>query len=175
MASELSRRERICREVFRRLDAMTVGQPADDPYLTSFDFLTRGSPLEQAHETEAAAATILDVDESKAIKIGQYVVTLRLNIEFIAWVNVSKREEPSTVGNRVLADVQRLMREDIMLTEPDDGRLLKDRQLAENVVEVGNQLFVDGFLDARITGAVFYVITYKHSEQDPRELVTSRV
>lgn len=167
----LSRRERIMREIERRMRTMSEGQPTDDPYGTTFAVITRGSDLEGIHATARHGLAILDVEERKSAKINQMNVFLRVSLEFRSWVD--QEESPSTVGNQVMADVQRRMREDLHLTEPDDGELAElDRQLSENVVEVGNELFIDGFADRQITGAVTFEVLYKHGIDDPRELVS---
>ena len=170
MAGE-SRRERIMAEVKRRMKTMQQGQPSSDPYQTTFEVVTRGSPLEGLHKTVKTGLAILDTTEFKSPKINQMDVNLRVVMEFFAWVD--NNEEPSTVGNRVMADIQRRMREDVNLTEPDDGRPLLERKTSEHVEEVGNDMFIDGVQDTQITGAVTWNIRYKHGINDPRELVSS--
>jgi len=173
--NELSRRERIMREVRRRMDEIEQGQPTSDPFQVTFGVVTRGSSLEGIHETEGKySLAILDTDEQKNPKIQQIVAILTVVLEFFAWVDDG--EEPSSVGNKVMTDIQRKMREDLNLTEPDDGkRSLQDRQLSENVEEIRNQMFIDGYADRKINGAVFYNILYKHGVNDPRLLVSPRV
>lgn len=171
MADELSRRERIMREVCRRLSEIQEGQPTDDPFRVTFGVVTRGSSLEGIHKTEKYACSVLDTEETKIPKINQMDVLLRVVVEFSAWVDDGV--QPSQVGNLVLLDLQRKMREDLKLTEPDDGRPRVERELSNNVVETGNQLFIEGFADRRITGALFLNVSYKHGIQDPRELVSS--
>ena len=171
---ELSRRERIMREIRRRMDEIELGQPQDDPFQVTFGVVTRGSSLEGIHETEGKySLAILDTDEQKSPKIQQMVALLTVALEFFAWVE--EGEQPSSVGNKVMTDIQRKMREDLNLTEPDDGRNVQDRQLSENVEEIRNQMFIDGYADRKINGVVFYNITYKHGVNDPRLLVSARV
>ncbi len=158
-------------EICRRLDTMQAGQPTSDPYLTTFEVVTRGSPLEGLHKTVKVGLAILDADEFKTPKINQMDVSLRVITEWFSWVDAG--EQPSVVGNRVMGDIQRRMREDFNLTEPDDGRPLKDRQISEHVEETGNQMFIDGVQDSQITGAITWNIRYKHGINDPRELVSS--
>ncbi len=167
----LTRRERIMEEVARRLGEMTQGDPVSDPYLTTLEFVSRGASLEGLHSTYRTAAAILDADENKTPKINQMDCQLRVTVEFFAYVDTN--QTPSSAGNKILGDIQRKMREDIHLTEPDDGRPVGDRQLSEHIVEVGNQLFIDGVSDTQITGAITYNITYKHGINDPRVLVSA--
>ena len=169
--SDKTRRERIVAEIDRRMKTMESGQPTSDPYQTTFEVVTRGSSLEGLHKTVKYGLAILDTDEFKSPKINQMDVNLRVVMEFFAWVE--QDEEPSVAGNRVMGDIQRRMREDINLTEPDDGRSVNDRQIAEHVEETGNQLFIDGVQDTQISGAVTWNIRYKHGINDPRELVSS--
>lgn len=172
MASVLSRRERIMVELARRAAEITEGHPVSDPFRVTFGVITRGGSLEGLHETQRYGLAIVDTDESKTPKIQQVTAVLTVAMEFSAWV--SDGEQPSTTGNRVMADLQRKFREDLNLTEPDDGVTAElDRQLSENVVEVRNQLFIDGFADRKISGAVFWNITYKHFTDDPRALTGS--
>lgn len=170
---DLSRRERIMREIRRRMAEIKVGLPEEDPFRVEFGVITRGSSLEGLHETAGRyAMAILDTDEVKSPKIQQMVNQLTVSLEFFAWVD--QGEDPSSIGNKVMADVQRKMREDLNLTEPDDGRPLQDRQLSEHVEEVRNQLFIDGYADRKISGVLFYSVTYKHGINDPRILVSPR-
>jgi hypothetical protein len=168
----LTRRERIMREICRRLDEMQEGQPVEDPFRTTFEFISRGASLEGAHETVRYAAAVLDTEEQKDPKINQYNAMLRVVVEFHCWVD--EGDEPSTAMNRVLGDVQRKMREDVHLTEPDDGRPLIERELSYDLEETGNQGFIDGFADRQVQGAVFFNVKYKHAIDDPREYVGQR-
>lgn len=172
--TEVSRRERIVAEVRRRLADIQEGQPVSDPYRITFGVVTRGSPLEGIHSTYRFGCAVIDTDEQKLPKINQMDSILTVVVEFAARVDVN--EEPSEVGNRVMTDIQRKMREDLNLTEPDDPddtRPALERALSENVIEVRNQLFIDGFDDRKITGAVFFNVLYKHAINDPRTLVSS--
>ncbi len=166
-----SRRERIMVEVCRRLRTMEKGAPASDPYDTTLGVVTRGAPLEGLHKTVQCAAAVIDADEVKTPKINQMDSAIRVVIEFFVWVESG--DTPSTASNRVMADIQRRLREDLKLTEPDDGRPLEDRELSNNVTEINNQLFIDGISDTQVTGAVTWNITYKHDINDPRVLVSS--
>ncbi len=170
MAGE-TRRERIVAEIFRRLSSMQAGQPTSDPFQTTFEVVTRGSSLEGIHKTGKSGLAILDAVEFKTPKINQMDVQLQVTLEFLSWVDTG--ETPSGVGNRILGDIQRRMREDINLTEPDDGRPVKDRQIAYHVEEMSNEMFIDGVQDTIISGAVTWNIRYKHAINDPRELVSS--
>jgi hypothetical protein len=169
--NQLSRRERIMREIARRARGLTEGQPPSDPYLTTFGLVTRGSSLEGVHETVGPyALAIVDTDEQANIQIQHYIRRLTVVLEFSAYVDSG--EEPSEVANRVLADLQRKFREDLNLTEPDDGvRALLDRKLAVNVEEVRTQLFIDGYDARKVSGALFLLVTYKTGAQDPRVYV----
>ena len=167
-ADVLTIRERIMREVERRLRTMKAGSPSGDPYQVEFALVTRGGSLEAMHDSENSGCSVIDSDERKVARIQQMACQLVVVVEFVAWVSVDD-ESPSEVGNRYLGAVQRRMREDIHFTEPDDGaRSELDRQLAHNVVEVRNQLFVDGAYDRKVTGAAFYEVSYKHGISDPR-------
>lgn len=168
--AHLTRRERILVEVERRITEITQGAPEADPYQVTFSLVSRGAPLEGLHMAAGQyACSIIDTDESKNRKLQQSNNVLVAVIEFHVWVDDG--EQPSTTLNKVLGDVQRKMREDAALTEPDDGRPLIDRQLTTDVEEVRNQLFIDGISDRKVSGAIFYNIAYKHGVNDPRIVV----
>lgn len=166
-----TRRERIMVEVKRRLEQVESGLPAADPFLSTFEAITRGAPLEGIHLTAGRALAIIDTEERKTAKINRMNCALIVVVEFLGWVDDGR--EPSSVGNEILGDLQRKMREDLHLTEPDDGRALNLRQLSNNVVEQGSQLFIDGLQDTKISGAVTFQINYTHGINDPRELVSA--
>ena len=168
----MTRRERIMQEVVRRMDEMQEGQPVADPYRTTFGVVTRGSSLEGVHRTQKAACTVMSTEERKTPKISQVDAFLRVVVEFMSWIGDS--EQPDQTLNRVMGDIQRKMREDVHLTEPDDGRPLVERELSFDVEESGNQGFVDGYSDKQVTGAVFWTIKYKHAPNDPREYAGNR-
>lgn len=160
------------REIVRRLETMTAGQPIEDPYQITFSVVTRG-PLEGAHETARYGAAVLDTEERTSDNIGWYDAIMTVVIEFQAWVD--QGEQPGEVLGRVLADIQRRMREDAALTEPDDGvTLLRDRQLTSDVKETANQLFIDGMGDRLVRGASFWNVVYKRAIDDPRQYVGQR-
>lgn len=164
------------RQIVRTLDEMQEGQPTSDPYSTTFDVIVRGSSLEGLHRTAKAACSILSTEEQKVPKISQFDAAIRVVIEFFSYVDAGPDGQPNPDGtlNRVLGDIQRRMREDVHLTEPDDGRDLIDRQLSVDVEETGNQGFIDGYADQTISGAVFYRVKYKHAPNDPREVAGNR-
>lgn len=155
----ITRRERILNALVNVMKNMEDGRPTTDPYSVTWDVVTRG-PIEGIHERKRYALSIIDQEESKDPIIGQSVVTLRVVLEFRVYLDVN--EEASIVVNRVLGDVQRRIREDIYLTQ-DDGE-----QLSLNLVESGNQVFIDGYADKQVGGAVFVNILYKHAIDDPR-------
>lgn len=166
-----TRRQRIVAEVVRRLKEMNAGQPVSDPYRITFGVVTHG-PLEGIHDEERYACGVMDPEERTLPKINQYDANLRLVVEFSAWVDDG--EQPGQVLNRILGDVQRKLREDPHLTEPDDGRPLVDRELAVDVEETGSALFVEGFADQKANGAAFWEVRYKRAIDDPREYVGTR-
>lgn len=168
--STLTRRQRIVNEIERRIGEIVQGSPAADPYLLQFDVITRGSKLEALHRAgdSGFGISIIDTDESKTVKFQQKQCNLTVVFEFLGYI--ADGEKASDVGNRILGTIQRKMAEDIHLTEPDDGRTLVERQLTEEIDEVRNQLFIDGYADLTVTGAIFFNIKYKHAIVDPREL-----
>ena len=165
----LTRRERIMAEITRRIGEIQQGSPVADPYNVTFSEITRGSHLEALHGSAETGfgISILDTDEDKVPKFQQKQCSLTVVMEFIGMIDDG--EAPSAVGNRIMGDIQRKMAEDVYLTEPDDGITpLVDRQLAEEIDEVKNQLFIDGYADIKVSGAVFFRVRYKHSVKDPR-------
>ncbi len=59
MAEETkSRRARIVAEICRRMTIMAAGHPTEDPYQTTFDVVTLGSPLEGLHTTVRCGRTL---------------------------------------------------------------------------------------------------------------------
>jgi hypothetical protein len=166
----LTIRERILQEVHRRLATIVQGAPATDPYPVAFGLVSRGSSLEEVHLTHRYACSVLDSDEQVSRRHQQVVRQLVFAVEFSAAVDGS--EDPSTVANRALGVVQRRLREDFHLTEPDDGiRSELDRQLVEGIEELRNQLFIDGYGDRYVSGAAFFQVTYKTDSKDPRTRV----
>lgn len=163
-----TRRDRIVEEIRRRMRELKAGLPADDPYSVTWDIVTR-TGLEGMHERKRYSLSLLDTDERKTPKIQQMDCVLTVILAFKVYLD--KGEEAGVEANRVMGDVQRKMREDLHLTEPDDGRPRNERELSESVVEAANQLEIGGFADRQVEGAVIYNVTYKHAIQDPRELV----
>lgn len=159
-----TRRELILQALCDLFTTQKEGQPTGNAYTLTWDVVTR-NPLEGIHDAKRYALAIHDPEEAKTPKIQQYDVVLRVILEFRAFLD--REEIGSVVGNRILGDIARRVREDIYLTTADfPGGLV------ENVVETGNDLEVEGFADRRIRGAVFVNVQYKHAIQDPRELVS---
>ena len=167
----LTLRERIMAELKRRLSEVVAGAPVDDPYTIGFNMVTRGTSLEERHETVETACTILDTDERVIVKIQQVVRILTVLVEFVAFCDPNDDEDAaSQKANEVLGMIQRKMKEDLNLTEPDGtpSTSVFDRQLSENVQEVRSQLFLDGYADRKVTGVSAWEITYKTHVSDPR-------
>lgn len=79
---------------------------------------------------------------------------LRVATEFVYSMKIG--DEPLTELNRILVDIQRLMRSDIQAGG-----------LCLNIVESSSELDLDGPEDRLVGGIVFWEVLYKHATQDP--------
>lgn len=101
---------------------------------------------------------LIDVRERKRPEVGYSRCELTVNAEFHA--TLAKGDKPNEIANQVLGEVQAVMLSDIYC-----GGLTLD------IVEVGNELEVEGSNDTSVSGIVFWEILYRHKAGDPRKLV----
>lgn len=152
-------RERAVRRLVQIFEDVKEGLPVGDPYTVQWSLVLRQRAGARA-DKKRYVLQVFDTTESKVAQVGWMDCTLRVILEFVALVD--SKADPSRVGNRVLGEIQRRVREDIYLNDT-----------VLNVVEVGNELDVDGTTDRQITGAVFVNVRYKHDQNDPRSDVGS--
>lgn len=146
-----SKRELIMQNLVSRFSAMRVG---DNGFSTTWNAVVR-RPLTKQETALGDAVAIFDVDEDKTSEIGFYRCSLRVQIEFFCTMLTG--DEPSTQLNRMLLDVQRCMRSDVTCGG-----------LAFNILELRNELDVDGPADRLVAGVVEFQVQYRHTLDDPR-------
>lgn len=149
-------RERLLEAIRDSFEGVVSGQPAGDPYLFAWDMVTREPPGAKVTGKRHVLG-VFDPSETPTPRVGYFEEQLRVVLEF--WVHAGRSEEPSPKINEVLGQVQRRAAEDVVL----DGRTY-------HLEEVGSEVDVAGPDDRTLRGAVFYDVTYKHDEDDPRAL-----
>lgn len=114
-------------------------------------------PLTANEKTHSPAVGIFDGPERKSPEVGRSRCTLALSTEF--HFKLGKGDNPSEVGRRVMGEVQTVMCSDIYCGG-----------LTLNIVEVGNELDVEGPNDTSVSGIIFWEILYRHSAGNPRQM-----
>lgn len=149
--SHQSKRERIMQHLQDRFTAMQVGV---NGYSTTWNAVVR-RPLTKQETAIGDAVALFDVDEEKTPEIGFYRCSLRIQVEFFCTMLTG--DDPSTELNRMLLDVQRCMRTDVTCGG-----------LGFNILELRNELDVDGPADRLVAGVVEFQVQYRHMLDDPR-------
>lgn len=165
MAEPISIRESALAALEAYFSAQTKGQPASDPYDFTWDLVQR-QPLGDLGTRQGFALAILDTDELKPLGFGWAQPVLNVTLEFMALVDPDSN--PSTVGNCVLANIQRRLRADRRLASQNNGVAL-----VIDMTENGNALEIEDYADRQIRGQVFIEVRYKHALNDPRVVVGS--
>jgi|GEM_PF-4705010 len=151
--SALSRREQIMRYI---VGLFTDMRASVDDYSVTWGAVVR-RPLKADEAKLNCAVGVYDVGEEKTAEIGRYRSILSVRIEFFYRPNIG--DEPSTELNRLLLDIQRVMRVD----HTCGG-------LTYNVLEVENELDISGPADRLVAGIIEYRVDYKHLLDDPRSV-----
>jgi hypothetical protein len=103
----------------------------------------------------------MDEAEEKEAKTRQ--VHCSLTVAFMFWAMADIADNPSTVANTVLGEIQKKARSALFSTTetpPLEGK-------AVNIVEVSNDLMVDSEYDRQLMGRLVFLITYRHALADP--------
>ncbi|QSY98652.1 hypothetical protein J2J97_31780 (plasmid) [Rhizobium bangladeshense] len=116
-------------------------------------------PLTSEEITFGNALGIYDGRERNKDGIGLSTRFLEVQTEFK--IKLAYGDKPAKVARAVLGEVQTVMTSDIYCTE---GSV----QLSLDIVEIGNELDVDGPHDQTVAGIVFWEIQYRHIAGKPR-------
>jgi hypothetical protein len=149
---ELSKRENIVQHLKDRFETVRQGV---DGYTVEWDNVERG-PLTRQDKILDATVSLTDTRETKTAMIGVYECRLTIVVEFA--YRVREGDDPLHELNRLLVDVQRLMRTDIQAGG-----------LCLNIVETSTELDAEGPADRVVGGVTFWEVLYRHSLQDPRK------
>lgn len=152
MSDVLSKRELIMQHLAERFAALREGV---DGYTTTWNAVTR-RPMGDQEVSMGNALGLFDVEEEKNPAINWYHCNLRVVAEFYYVLQLG--DEPSTELNRMLVDIQRAIRVDVTCGG-----------LAFNIVELRNELDVDGPADRLVAGVVEFQVQYRHLLDDPRK------
>lgn len=147
----LSKREQIMQHLQQRFSALRAGE---DGYTTTWNVVTR-RPLTKQEVAMGDAIAIFDTGEEKTAEIGFYRCMLYVSAEFFYALKTG--DDPSTELNRLLVDIQRAIRVDVTCGG-----------VAFNMVELRNELDIDGPADRLVAGVVEFQVQYRHLIDDPR-------
>lgn len=151
-------REDCLKALRAKFEAMQDGQPVADPYSVTWSLVTR-RPIKQLAKGKRYALGIYDQEETKRdATLPKVECTLRVVLEF--HVYVAKEQDASEELNRVLGEVERMVRSDIYL----GGKVVK-------MQVTGSEINIDEQYDSQVSGAVFMTMTYRHHHDDPRRRV----
>ena len=123
------------------------------PYTTEFFRIERAA-IPEAEKINGPTLAIYDHSERKEPEIGSDRVKLTLTFEFS--YPMKEGDKASTELNRILLDVQRLVRSDIYCGG-----------LTLNVVEIGSDFDIEGTGDSIVGGIVQFEVLYRHKILDP--------
>lgn len=150
----LSRREQIMLHLVDRFKGLRRNV---DNYTTTWNVVVR-RPMTNTETQLGDAMGIFDVSERKEFRIGHVDAFLTVNLEFFH--KVRDGDEPSTELNRMLLDVQRACRSDINCGG-----------LTINILEMTNELDIEGPTDRLVAGVVEIEIHYRHALNDPSAVI----
>jgi hypothetical protein len=137
------------------LEAMTAGEPADDPYTVQFSKVEHG-PLGDTDHRKRYVAGIVPGRERKQTLYPFDQCTLEVAIEFRMMVNRDD-DDPEVEAERLLGEIQRKLHEDTTLGG-----------LAIDLRETGNEVDLEMYDDKSVVGVVFFDLLYRHRTTDPR-------
>jgi hypothetical protein len=149
--AEESLREQIMQHLVQRFVDVRAN---DDGYTTTWNVVVR-RPMTKTEIGMGNAIGLYDTEEEKSALIGYYNSLLTVSVEF--YYNSAIGDEPSQELNRMLMDVQRCMRSDPTCAG-----------LTFNIVEVRNELDIDGPSDRLVAGMAEFQVSYRHRLDDPR-------
>jgi hypothetical protein len=145
-------RDQIMSHLVKRFEDCIAGQGGR--YMT-WNAVT-DAPLTSAEKVLGNAVGIYDGRERKKPEMGLTRSTLEVQTEFL--VKLAMGDNPAKVGRAVLGEVAAVMMSDIYCGG-----------LSLHIVEVGNELDVDGPKDQSVAGIVFWEVYYRHQAGDPRK------
>lgn len=131
-------------------------QPGVDGHTVEW-LLVERAPINNSNIRNGEVISILDAEEVKTPRIAHMECNLTVVTEF--WYKMKQGDEGSTEANRLLADVQKTMREDIY-----------SNGLTYNIIELRNSLDVDSVNDRLVNGVIFWQVNYRHKLNDPTQL-----
>ena len=106
---------------------------------------------------------VFDRSEQKREEMSFIRSVMQVETEF--WTQLKLGDEPHTVLNDLLVDVQRTMRADINTAEPDGTCL------TINITERQNEFDVEGPGDSVVGAVIVWEIIYRHQVLDSRKLL----
>ena len=146
-------RDQIIEHLVERFRQCQAGQ--DGRYITWNT--VSDCPLTSTETLLGTAVGIYEGRERKRAEVGHSRNTLELSTEFK--IKLAMGDKPAQVARRVLGEVQAIVQSDIYCGG-----------LSLHIVEVGNELDVDGPSDQSVAGIVFWEVMYRHKAGDPRLL-----
>lgn len=150
MAVKVSKREQIMQNLANRFTAIQGGV---NGYTTTWNLVTR-KPVPRSSVAMGDTIGIFDVKETKTQMMQHMLCHLFVTFEFYGVLQIG--DEPSTLLNNMLLDVQRTIRQDIYCSG-----------LSLNIVENRNELDIAGPTDQIVAGTVGVTIHYRHLVDDP--------
>ncbi len=148
-------REQIMDSLVTRFNAVTDGI---DEHEVTWNMVSR-FPLNASQIKEGNVLFVMDSEESKIPEINFMRCSLTVITEF--WYRVKVGDNAATEGNRLLAEVQKTMRQDIYTKDIDSSGLTL------NIVELRNEIDVDSISDRLINGIVYWQVQYRHAINNP--------
>jgi hypothetical protein len=153
-------RENALRGIEELFDSQVAGEPAADPYDFEWAVVQR-EPLQDAQRRQRFALAVLDGPEEKALGLDVTWPNFSVSLDFSTLME--REEKPSQLLNCILLNIQRRLRSDPRLTNVNGGT-----PIVITMWEVGNDVNIESYLDREVSGTVFIIVKYKHSENDPR-------
>jgi hypothetical protein len=142
---------RIMAHLVKRFSDCRAG--LDGRFIT-WNTVTDG-PIGSAEANLGNALSVSDGRERKKPEVGFERCQLEVQSEFK--IKLAMGDNPKQVANAVLGEIQTIMLSDIYCGG-----------LSLHIVEVGNELDVDGPSDQSVAGIVFWEIQYRHKAGNPR-------
>lgn len=152
-------KEQILSAVETRLNTMEAGEPIADPYAFKFSIVQRQTIKEAALKNKKFVAAIFDSIETKLPDTDPVIrLTIDVDIELMAYVEAG--QNPSTMANLMLSEVERRLKEDRTF-----GGLAIDCKVIRTEVDI------DGRFDKYAEALLSVSILTRHNNNDPRSLV----
>ena len=146
-------REKIMAHLEDRFRDVREGE---DGYATTWNVVVR-RPMTKTEVGLGKAIGLYDTEEQKTPQIGYMICTLTVICEFFYAMKIG--DDAATELGVMLTDIQRTRRSDVTCGG-----------ISINIVEVRNELDIDGPADRLVAGACEFQVQYRHSLDDPRQL-----